>query len=173
MVNLDGDAAHESGGGSAHLAGIFRIDLGMRALDDAQRAVANGDLSRLAVQFEKERPRAIWMRFADGKKLDDYRFAGFDFDSDLLARLQTVEESGGRQHTHVGVGLPELVELQENVGIKKVTEQRIGGHGTAELPLEFRLLCCEIRFRQAGAGAPPERCLATQNNALEFFRPAP
>src|SRR5262252_7127534 len=146
MVNLDGDTADKSGGGSAHLAGIFRIDLGMRALDDAQRAVANGDLSRLAVQFEKERPRAIWMRFADGKKLDDHRFAGFDLDSDLLARLQAVEESGSRQHTHVGVGLPELVELQENVGIKKVAQQRIGGDGMAGLPLQFRLLSCKIRF---------------------------
>src|SRR6516162_4539141 len=131
MVNLDSDAADESRGGSAHLAGIFGINLGMRALDDAQRAVANGDLSGLAVQFEKECPRAIGMRFADGKKLEDHRFAGLDFDRDLLTRLQPVEESGGRKHTHVGVSLPELVELQENVGIKEVAEQRIGGDGMA------------------------------------------
>src|SRR5580704_8638274 len=71
LIGLDGDAGDYAGGGSADLAGIGGIGFWMRALDDAEGAIADVDFARLAIQLEKEGAGAVGMRIAAGQELDD------------------------------------------------------------------------------------------------------
>jgi hypothetical protein len=107
MVNLHGDAPDESCRGCADLAGVRGIPLGMRAFNDAERAVAKSDLKKRVL-------RAVGMCFSDGEKLQDHRFAGLDFGLDFLAGLQVIEESGRWQNAEVSVCLAELVVFQSD-----------------------------------------------------------
>src|SRR4029077_10507184 len=114
----------------------------------SQRAIANIDLTGLPVQFKKERARAVRMRLADGQKLDDERFAGFDFYGDFFSRPQAVKKSGCRQDADIRIGLAKLVVLQENIGIEQITEKIAATDRMASLFLKRFLLFGKVYFLQ-------------------------
>src|SRR5205807_8685477 len=114
VIGLHGNAADDACGRRSDLTWIGRIGLGMSALDYAQRAIADVHFARLAVQFKKERASAVGMRLADGQKLDDEGFSGFDFDGDLFAGLQAVEKYGGGQNADIRIGMAKSVVLAED-----------------------------------------------------------
>src|SRR5437879_9433472 len=113
----------------------------MGTLHDSQRPIADIDLPGLPVQFKEERARAIGVWLADGQKLDDERFAGFNFYGDFLPRFQTIEKTGRRQDADIRIGLAKLVILQENFGIEQIAEQIRSEEHTSELQSPMYLVC--------------------------------
>src|SRR5204863_4996395 len=148
------------------------IGLGMSALDYAQRAIADVHFAGLAVQFKKERASAVGMRLADGQKLDDEGFSGFDFDGDLFARLQAIEKCGGGQNADIRIGLAKFVVLGEDVGIEQIAQQTVAAYRVTEFFLEGLVLVIPFYRLQVCAGTATQRDLATEDNFLQLFGPA-
>ena len=61
------------------------------------RFVEDGGFAGHAVQLEGDDPVAVLVGGPDVNQLDEECFSFFDADGDFLARLETVEESGGGQ----------------------------------------------------------------------------
>src|SRR5271163_1130159 len=170
MICLHGDSADYAGGRRAHLSWVGGISLRVRALDDAQGAVADVYIARLPVQLEKERTRSVGVRLTGSQILNDKRFSGFDLDGDLFAGFQAVEKSGSGENTYVGVRLAKLVIFQEHFGIEKIAEQIVAANSVASFCFERGLFFLEFHRLHAGARAPAKRSRAAQNNFLELLR---
>src|SRR5208337_1551131 len=96
----------------------------------------------------------------------------FDLHGNFLGGLQAVENGGSGQDTDVAISLAEIVVLQVNLGIEKITEQSVAMHGVADLGFQLYFLVIQVHGREAGTGPAFQRSLATQNNALKFLGPA-
>ena len=111
----------------------------------------------------------MWL--ADGQKLDDERFAGFNFYGDFLPRFQTIEKTGRRQDADIRIGLPKLVVLRKNLGIEQITEEIVATDRMAGLFLERFLLFVKVYCFQVCARPAFERSLSTKNDFLQLLWP--
>src|SRR6266436_2535576 len=143
----------------------------MSTLNNSERAIAHIDLTGLPVQFKEERARAIGVWFADGQKLDDERFTGFNFYGDFLPRFQTIEKSGRRQDADIRIGLAKLVVLRKNFGIEQITKEIVAMDRMAGLFLERFLLFVKVYCLQVCARPTFERSLSTKNGFLQLLWP--
>jgi len=133
---LHSDAGNYPGCGCGNLPGVGGISFGVRALDHAQGAVADLDLSGLPVELEEQGARPVGMRIADGQELDDEPLSLLDLDSDFLAELQAVEKRRSGKNADIGISLAELVVFQKDFGIQKIAQQFVATDGVADFFLE-------------------------------------
>ena len=93
------------------------------------------------------------MRLAGGQELDNQRLPRLDVHPDLLAGAKAVKERRGRQHADVGVGLPEFVVLEKNLGIEQEAQHFVAAHGSAGFLLQRPLGGVEIHGLEVRPGA--------------------
>ncbi|MES2681944.1 MAG: hypothetical protein V4650_00355 [Pseudomonadota bacterium] len=126
----------------------------------------------LAVQLVEQLAGTLARQIGAALQTDDQRLAGIDVDADLLVLGQAIEEAGGRQRTHVPIGLLVLDIILVDLGIHEVA----GEIGIAQLHAQIGFgpgaLGFEIDSGQACTGALGECRFATQNLGLQRQRPA-
>ncbi len=119
-AHIDRDARYRAGNWRPHLTRLCRIGLRARRHGSAQCMIPNIDFARLAVQLEKDRPRAIRVRIAYREKFYDERFSGLDFDGNLHALIDAIKELRRRKNFHASVSCARLRETQEDIRIHQI-----------------------------------------------------
>ena len=105
-----------------HVCRICGIGFDRLGFGAIERLVDHLNFAWLAVEFEEDGPRAIWLGLAGSQEANNQSLALLDIDRNLFGRIGTVEEVGGRQHAHVAMGLIVFDKLFVDFRVKNVRD---------------------------------------------------
>lgn len=135
-TELDEDTRH----GGTDLAGVTGIGLGSADVLDGSLLVGDGDLSDLTVHLEEDLTLAgVLAEGTDSKKLQDKNLTLLKLDVELLTNLRSRQEVASGKDGEITVGLVELLEVLEDLGVHGPRSDIALGDGGTELLGEVSL----------------------------------